>query len=219
MKKILLFGITFILFMLPFVYPGHSVSGETNSESEIDIGITPSEYLFDIENMKPGDWAPREIVVQNNGLKEFKYVTTVQNEGGSKKLFNELLLEIEDGNGEIYNGKLTDFKGISPRTLAPSSDEKLTFTIRFPEELGNDFQGLSSNFLIIFTAEGNNSGTDEETSGGVVGGDDSFSGGGSKLPVTATNMFTYLLIGAALVVAGGIVLLLYRIRRLDNKRV
>ncbi len=215
----MLCGVTLFLFLLPFIYPNNSVSGETNSNSKIDIGISPSEYLFDVDNMKPGDWAPRTIVIQNKGLNEFNYYTTLQNDSGSEKLFNELLLEISDSNGEIYSGNLADFKELSPRTLAPSSEEELTFTIRFPEKLGNEFQGLSVNFSLIFSAEGDNNDTDQETSGGVIGGDDNFQSGGSKLPVTATNMFTYLLIGGALIVTGGIVFLLYRIRRLDNKRV
>ena len=55
-------------------YPVSSVFAEgenDKAENEIKINISPKDNLFDISNMKPGDWAPRSITVQNSGSKDF----------------------------------------------------------------------------------------------------------------------------------------------------
>ena len=44
------------------IFPATSVfaEGETDKDQkELDITISATENLFDIGNMKPGDWAPR----------------------------------------------------------------------------------------------------------------------------------------------------------------
>ncbi|SFB19478.1 hypothetical protein SAMN04488072_10996 [Lentibacillus halodurans] len=209
MKKIGCVIILLAVISLAALPAGSSVAA-VKTDSGIDISITPEEYLFEIPSMKPGDWAPRTIQIQNNGIHEFEYVTTLQNNGGSDKLFHELLLEIGDAHGELYDGKLADFSGFPPRSLAPSSEEELTFTIKFPEYLGNEFQGLSTHFTLTFQAEEDNN-TDQAISGGIVGG------GGLPLPDTATDIFTYILIGATLVAAGGIIYFLNRIRQSTEK--
>lgn len=189
--------------VLCFSVTGFTVAAEEENEQEITINILPEDVLFDIPNMKPGDWAPRTVVIQNNGDMEFEYVTTLRNESESEKLFNELVLEVSDGEGELYNGKIADFNALSARFLAPSNEEELRFTVRFPEHLGNEFQGLAAQFSLIFSAEGNQSDTDEVVSEGTIGSGDSDASGGSRLPDTATNMFNLLLIGGLLLAVGG----------------
>src|SRR5690606_16402952 len=68
--------------------------------------------------------------------------------------FNELLLEISAEDTELYEGKLKDFTPFSARFIDSMDEEELTMTIRFPEHLGNEFQGLSTNFSFIFVAKG-----------------------------------------------------------------
>ncbi|QKY68985.1 TasA family protein [Lentibacillus sp. CBA3610] len=204
MKRMVCFICLLAVFSPVFLSEG-SQSAAAQSNAVIDINVKPEDYLFDLTNMKPGDWAPRTIKVQNNGTNAFEYVTTFKNNGGSEKLFRELLLEVTDSDNALYTGKLTNFNGLSPRYLSASSEEELTFTIRFPEHLGNEFQGLETNILLTFQAAGNTD-TDQAFSGGTVGG-------GSPLPDTATDKFTYLLIGIALMTVGGIIYFLYRIRQ------
>ncbi|WP_167751286.1 TasA family protein [Lentibacillus salicampi] len=209
MKKFI-YVITFLAVISPVVLPAMSDPAAAAPNAEIDINVNPEEYLFNITNMKPGDWAPRTIQVQNEGTKAFKYVATVQNNGGSEKLFDELWLEVKGADSDLYDGKLAKFDGFLPRNLSPSSEEDLTFFIRFPEHLGNEFQGLETNFILTFQAEGNVD-HDQAASAGKVGD------GGSPLPNTATDMFTCMLIGIAFVVTGGIVYFLYRIRQNNRK--
>lgn len=141
-----------------WLFPVTSVwaDGETDvDKSDISISLSPTGTLFDINNMKPGDWAPRTLIVENSGAKDFVYHMQVQNKG-EKKLFNELLLEIKLGEKELYQGKLAAFKALLPRELASGSKENLDITIRFPEHLGNDFQGLQAAFVFYFTTQRKN---------------------------------------------------------------
>ncbi|MUK89070.1 hypothetical protein GMD78_11865 [Ornithinibacillus sp. L9] len=205
--------------------PVTSLADESNSEkvSEIDITLSPSDVLFDIDNMKPGDWAPRSIVIQNSGKFDFNYQMSVQNEG-SERLFNEFLLEIKDDSDELYNGKLADFERLPIRELEASSEEELEIIVRYPEHLGNEFQGLDSQFTFIFTAEGTEdtdiNDRDEENIESSVGSDDDANGtgSGSALPNTATNMFNIVLIGSILLGMGVIIAAASAIKKIRNNK-
>ena len=181
--------------------------GNDTNKKDIDINLSPKDTLFSISNMKPGDWAPRTITVKNSGSKDFTYHMQLGNTG-EKKLFNELLLEIKAVDKELYQGKLAEFKSVPARNLASGSEENLDITIRFPEHLGNDFQGLEAAFSLNFTAEGKNTTPIQATTKGQVdsGGPTS---AGFNLPATSTNIFNLILFGSVLV-AGGVVLMLVR---------
>ncbi|ATP41712.1 hypothetical protein CSE16_17675 [Solibacillus sp. R5-41] len=181
-------------------------------KNEIEISISPKDTLFNISNMKPGDWAPRVITVKNSGSKDFDYQMQLRNDG-EEKLFNELLLEIKAGDEELYQGKLAAFKSLPIRKLATGSGEDLDITIRFPEHLGNEFQGLLTAFDFIFTAEGKDSTAVQAVASGQIA-----SGGptptGKILPATSTNIFNIMLFGAVLVVGGIVMMIITYYRRM-----
>ncbi|MFD1849037.1 hypothetical protein [Oceanobacillus bengalensis] len=185
---------------------------KASAEDTLSIDVLPETILFEITNMKPGDWAPRTAVVQNNGEIEFEYITSVQPNSESLKLYNELILEVTDDNIQLYNGKLSDFNGVSPRELQPGEEDELEFIVRFPEHLGNDFQGLEAEFTIFFKAESDYSeqSEEEEVTGSIDSGDES---GGLALPSTATNIFNYLLVGLILLVTGTVIGLFFLYNR------
>lgn len=191
------------------------------AEEKITIDILPEEVLFNIDNMKPGDWAPRTVIVQNNGVLDFDYYVSMEPNGDSLKLYNELTIEISDGEQLLYNGYLKDFNELTSRSLESFTEEELNFTIRFPEHLGNDFQGLSANFSLLFIAEGENNDDDEQSVAGAVSSDGNSSSGGSNsstssnfggfpLPNTATNIFNFLIVGALLIIGGSLIILYNR---------
>ena len=202
---------TFLLLMSVICfYPVTNVfadDGSDTTENEIVISISPKENLFDITNMKPGDWAPRTLTVQNSGNTDFVYHMQLQNTG-EKKLFNELLLEVKSGDTELYQGKLADFKSLPERNLISGTEENLDITIRFPEHLGNDFQGLSSAFVFSFTAEGKDSTTVQVMTTGQVASI-GITPTESSLPNTTSTIFILILFGT-LLVAGGIVWIIIR---------
>ncbi|MFA1821321.1 hypothetical protein ACDX78_14290 [Virgibacillus oceani] len=211
-----------ILSLIAVLFIGFSpfLAKSAFADDGISLDVTPEDILFQVENMKPGDWAPRTSVIQNNGQKAFYYSMYIQSED-TNKLFNELLLEITVSETELYNGKLADFENLEERNLEPKEEEELEITIRFPEHLGNDFQGLNSVFSFIFTADSQIDDTSVEVDGFVGSDDDSFAlggsgsssvGGGGVLPDTATNIFLFLILGAILLV-NGILLYMYNKRR------
>ncbi|WP_342600200.1 hypothetical protein MHB48_03635 [Psychrobacillus sp. FSL H8-0483] len=196
-------------------YPLTSVFADVDNdttENDIVISISPKENLFDITNMKPGDWAPRTITVQNSGSKDFVYQMQLQN-SGEKKLFNELLLEVKEGDKELYQGKLAGFKSFPGRKLSSGTEENLDITIRFPEHLGNDFQGLNSAFTFSFTAEGKDNTTVQVMTTGQVASVGPTSTGFSQ-PSTSTNIFFLILFGTILVASGIVLMIIRHYRRM-----
>lgn len=185
---------------------------EDNAEKEISISLSPEENLFDISNMKPGDWAPRTIAVQNSGNTDFVYRLQLQN-SGEKKLFNELLLEIKAGDIELYQGKLAQLESLPERRLTSGTEENLDITIRFPEHLGNEFQGLESAFVFSFTAEGDDSTVVQAMTTGQVASVGPPSAG-TSMPTTSTNIFNWILFGVLLVSGGIVWMVIRRYRRI-----
>ena len=186
-------------------YPVMSVQADTENnktEKDLDIRLSSQENLFDISNMKPGDWAPRTLTVQNSGIKDFVYQMQVENSGESM-LYNELLLEVKAGNQELYQGKLAAFNSLPERELTSGTKENLDITIRFPEHLGNEFQGLNASFVFSFVAEARDGEIVQTmTTGHVASVSASPPTSGGNLPTTMTNIIKLVLIGALLLVSG-----------------
>jgi len=210
-----------LLIVLFFLLLGdRQISAE---ENEIDINKDPHGYLFQVDNLKPGDWMPREITIKNDGKQDFRYIAKIGESKSVKGLFEELDLMIKQDTTLLYEGKLKDFKGIAPRKLANNTEEILFFQVSMPYELGNEFQGSSAEVEIIFLAEGGEQ-TEQETGDSTTGGSNNPVDGSNnnspiardvsvtpemvkKLPNTATNYFNFILIGGLLTAVGGIFLL------------
>ncbi|ARK28921.1 hypothetical protein [Halalkalibacter krulwichiae] len=195
-------GLTVLLLWSLSVQYSEKTLAETNP---ITISTAPDSILFHIENMKPGDWTERAVTIQNRGAGNFTYNMEIVFKSGSKKLYNEFQLEVRDEKETIFYGKLEDLEGIPKRQLNAEHEEDLLFIIRFPSELGNDFQGLAFHTEFKFNAH-----QEEEV---VNGGNqiqrpidrEGLRGGfkeGYILPVTATNSYNYLLIGIIVMLMG-----------------
>lgn len=163
-------------------------------EKEIDIRTSPEKILFELDNMKPGDWAERSLVISNSGTKDFKYLSSASLVSGSEKFYNALILSISDKSGQIFNGSLEDFKELNPREIVSGGKDELLFKVEFPYEKGNEYQGLASIVEFKFYAEG--------TLGGVSPVD------GVKLPKTATNILDIILIGVIILTIGTFILII-----------
>ncbi|TYR75250.1 cell wall protein [Rossellomorea vietnamensis] len=181
-----------------------NAEAEAEENNEIDIALSPASVSFNVSKLVPGDWASREIDILNSGTQDFKYLSSAKFISGSEMLYNALILTVKDEKKELYNGSLGNFHKLEPRLLASSKQEKLTLTIEMPYELGNEYQGLTSDFEFKFYVEG--------TMGGVFPVD------GPKLPNTATDVFQILLVGAIMAGTGMILFRLQSKKRLDLKR-
>ncbi|MFC0236659.1 LPXTG cell wall anchor domain-containing protein [Fictibacillus phosphorivorans] len=155
-NKIKLILIYSLVFLTIVVFTPIGNTGADSSTPEIKIDTLPEKVLFDIENFKPGDWAPRELTIQNNGNQDFSYNIQSRMKAGSEELYNQFQLKIEDKSGLVFQGDLKNFKGLDPRPLAAFSEETLTLTVEFPYISGNEFQGLNTEVEFVLYAEGKN---------------------------------------------------------------
>lgn len=204
---IALFSFLFFIFQ---VLPSNALA--ENPKDKIVIDHYPQEELFQVGNTKPGDYAYRTLLIQNNNDEDILYTMQLRNDG-DQMLFNELILQITYLDELVFDGKLKDYDGVIDRPLTSKTEEVLGFELKFPEELGNEFQGKTAEFTLEFNAR---AASDSGLVGGIAtgsgnpisGADGNGSSGTTKggiLPQTATNIFTYLLIGGGLLIIGGTV--------------
>ncbi|MFG6496215.1 LPXTG cell wall anchor domain-containing protein [Fictibacillus sp. UD] len=214
-----------IILIATFFIPIGSTGADT-STPEIKIDTLPEKVLFDIDNFKPGDWAPRELTIQNNGNQDFSYNIQSKMKSGSEKLYNQFQLKIEDKSGMVYQGDLKDFKGLDPRPLAAFSEEKLTVTVEFPYISGNEFQGLNTEVELILYAEGKNEPPppdtekpDEEDNDSTPPGNDSTNPpekNTGTLPQTGEDNPIFIILSGLFISMAGLALLLVKKSILQN---
>jgi LPXTG-motif cell wall-anchored protein len=187
MKTKCLIFILLIVTCIAFFYPNNNVSAEEKLK-EIDIATSPHNLLFNTSNLKPGDSVSKTLVVINEGKNDFYYLFSNQFLKGSEYFYNNIFLTVRDDKEVLFNDKIINFKKIESRFLRKGTSENLYFQLNIPNELGNEFQGLGSEFQFKFYVEG--------TLGGVLPAD------GPKLPDTGSDMFNILVVGAVLVLTG-----------------
>lgn len=190
-----------IILLLIVLFPGGNTSAN-DSEREIKLSLFPSKELFKIDNMKPGDWMTRTLTVQNRGNKDFVYRADARFVSGSELLYNQLLMKVSKDQTVLFEGKLSDFQGFKQRKLAHQNEEELIYTVTFPYESGNEFQGLKTKFQIVFSAEvGGLRQVQGEEDVGVANGE--LGAKGSVLPKTGgTSPLIYVLIGVVMATTG-----------------
>jgi LPXTG-motif cell wall-anchored protein len=198
MKKVTFFIIFLFLMLAPL-----KTFAVTNN-NEINLTTSPGYVLFDLSNVKPGDSVYRDLVIKNNGSQDFKYITSSKFLSGSEVFFDKLDLIVSDKNGTIYNGKLFEFNKLAPRLLKSKQNEKLSFYIKVPMELGNEFQGLSIDFQFKFYVDG--------TLGGLLPAN------GPALPNTGTNMYNILASGIVLILVGIFLQMFAKYKGIKNKQ-
>jgi LPXTG-motif cell wall-anchored protein len=155
---------------------------------EIKIATSPEDSLFNVTNLKPGDWMDRTLTIHNNGQKDINYILTTEMVNGSDKFYNELQLKVADKDKVLFEDKLKDLNKLEPRFIGKNNSEQLFFTVTVPEELGNEYQGLGCEIQFKFFVEG--------TLGELFPMD------GAKLPNTGTNSFNFIMLGLAFVLTG-----------------
>ncbi|MFV8826778.1 LPXTG cell wall anchor domain-containing protein [Alkalihalobacterium sp. APHAB7] len=185
-------------------------TGANEVEPVVNLSTSPTSYLFDISNMKPGDSIARELTVINSGNRDYYYQSKAKQTAGSEMLYKQLQLYVSTSEKTLFEGSLADFIGFEPRFLEKGTEEDIQFWVEFPWESGNEFQGLATAFEIKLWAEGSappGSGTPATpTQGEITPGD------GSPLPTTATNMFN-LIIGGLLLLSVGFIFYVIQKRR------
>ncbi|KLT17264.1 TasA family protein [Neobacillus vireti] len=189
-KKVVTVLVCYFLLVGIIIFVPFSQKTYAAGVQDIDIATSPEKVLFDVSNLKPGDWAERTLTIQNKGKQDLKYLFSSKLKEGSDKFYKELKLIVSDKNNVLFDGKMQDFNKLDPRFIGKNNTEQLFFKVAVPEELDNQYQGLTCKVEFKFYVEG--------TLGGLLPVD------GPKLPETGTNMFNIIVAGAALILTGSI---------------
>ncbi|MFC7786717.1 TasA family protein [Rossellomorea sp. GCM10028870] len=216
-----------ILFTVVFIYSG-LVNIQKATANEIDLIVIPDEvFLFKIDNMKPGDWTEKTLTIKNGGTEDISYTFQVNSKQPDKKLFNELDLMVytDSSSNLLFDDKLKNFNGFSPKLLKKGERKDLMFSIMIPYELGNEYQNTSALFEIIISAESNlapQPSEDTDSTTPIIDRSESdkstfpskpLSSKGLNLPNTATDMYKLLFLGISFITAGLLLIFLNRFIR------
>ncbi len=190
---------------------GSPVQGSQQNIIDISGTISESNQLFDLENIKPGDWADRELIISNKRNNDITYDIEIAYEDGSKMFYDALFLEIKSAGNQLYYDKLANFTTIKDLTLAANEEEILEMQLTFPPESGNEFQGLTTKATITIISQDD---IDEESSTFTISTDSQSMDNDSFLPATATFAFNFLIIGLALLLVGSIIYLIIKKKKI-----
>jgi hypothetical protein len=124
------------------------------SDYEVDISTIPAEFLFDVKNMKPGDWSTSTLEINNEGNLDLNYSISSHKESGDSYLFNQFYVWVSESNGLLYEGKLSDFSQFPLGTITAKGSNTLTFKVELPYETGNEAQGKTTSFTFALNAVG-----------------------------------------------------------------
>lgn len=124
------------------------------SDYEVDISTTPAQFLFEVKNMKPGDWSTSTLEINNDGNLDFNYSISSHQDSGDSYLYNQFLVWVLDSEELLYEGKLSDFTEFPLGTIAAKGSNTLTFMVELPYETGNEAQGKSTSVTFALNAVG-----------------------------------------------------------------
>lgn len=145
--------IVIIVGLFFFILFGNMKVQAEQKEIDINTSKNPNGYFFEVGNLKPGDWMPRNITIFNEGTKDFKYSAFIGKTKSVKGLLEQLGLLIKKDELVLYDGKIHNFNGFTPRKLASGHSETLFFQVTMPSNLGNEFQASAAEVEIKFLAE------------------------------------------------------------------
>jgi LPXTG-motif cell wall-anchored protein len=153
-------GYILLIYIFITIYP---VIGraESASKKEIDISQLAPSLSVPTDNMQPGDEVSNSFILKNDGNKKLMYSLTAKLVSGDALLFTGLEIVVTQGKEELYRGSLRDLQ--VKRILAVNGEEIISYTVLFPYELGNEYQGLQANVQFLTQAtEAPNTPTEEK---------------------------------------------------------
>jgi hypothetical protein len=171
--------ISFILVVFVTTLIAIPVSGEDwgNGEpKEVDIVTDPTDYLFQLSNMRPGDSVSKSLTLTNTGSRNLSYFTEIEYKSGLREFIESLQLKIDDTRGDnLYSGTLLNLntESFAMRYLPVMAEDLLEFTITFPDtgEVQNHLQNKTVIFELSLKAEEHNNrdlGFKKITGGGTI---------------------------------------------------
>ncbi|MET3684201.1 LPXTG-motif cell wall-anchored protein [Alkalibacillus flavidus] len=124
--------------------------GDLHADEDL-ISVTPESVLFDIDQLKPGDYMTDTIAVQNETDQPLSVEVGSNFISGSDKLYNQFRLTVSNDDGEVvFDGRLADFDGVEGFAVNASESSDYTLRVLFPESSDNAYQGLRVKFNLTF---------------------------------------------------------------------
>lgn len=146
------------LLLTPFVLLG--IFYVFNSKRPTDAQATgnlfvdfPSDPLFSVENILPGDCIDRQVDVTNSGDDSADIAVRSDNESWDDNFPNVLSLLISENSVALFDNSLASFFAASfvPLSTLPASENTTyLFKLCFDETAGNQYQGKGAQFDIVF---------------------------------------------------------------------
>ena len=128
---------------------------ENNAQQYIEV---PENFLGKLGHLVPGDVVEQDINLNNSTSKEIEYFVTVKKESGLSdkqvNLLKNLKLSISVDNKVVYEGNLYDVDKISLGKYLSKQSDKAKFTVKMPEELGNEYSVLNTSINWLFSVDG-----------------------------------------------------------------
>lgn len=196
---LMMIGIT----SLSAIYLPFSETEATSSQNMINLSTDPSNRLFYINNLAPGDIISKTIQINNKGNTNSEVEISASRELGDQRLYDALELSIMKNGIIQFQGKLAELKNIKLGEVVSSSSETYELLVGLPLNEGNNVKKKTTAVAFNFVGQFNNNTIQESLDG-------------KKLPSTATNIYNNLLIGLAMLVIGTIILLKLRHRKIKQ---
>ncbi|MGG3470167.1 hypothetical protein ABES02_22110 [Neobacillus pocheonensis] len=152
--KLIFTGAIVILSIILFISLFMVKNIKADEDYRVEINTSPTEVLFNVGNMKPGDKETSILKVNNDGNLDFNYTVSSRKEFGDDYLYNQLLLKVSNSEGLLYEGSFKDFFNFPLGTIAAFGSNSLVFTVELPFETGNEAQGKSTKVAFDFIAIG-----------------------------------------------------------------
>lgn len=140
---------SFIAIMVVLFTISQSVSA---NPANLKIETNPADTLFDSKNLAPGNQEIRTLKVINADTTRFSYSLTARKVSGSDILFNKLQLKVEGNGVVLVDSSLGNIAKIAMGELGVGETQEFTFTITFPFDAGNEYQGLAAAVDFDFVA-------------------------------------------------------------------
>ncbi len=116
------------------------------------ISVSPPSGFLRAPNMAPGDSVTAALTVYNDGQHDFVFDISAVKESGSDPMFRTLDLLIDDSEGVIYSGKLSECKNTMPRIIGRGGNRVVNFTVSLPTMVNNTYQDLTTGVTFVFNA-------------------------------------------------------------------
>lgn len=134
--------------------PSIAFALETTGEA-FGISIFPTSNFLTAPNMAPGDTVSADLTVKNEGQLDFCYDISAQLDATNDETYNiydVADLQIKQGTIILYSGKLKDLSKAPIGVLGSQKTDVLNFSVTFPAESGNEYQGKSAEVTFVLNA-------------------------------------------------------------------